>query len=243
MSDVIKNKILKNKRALFDAEAVVQFNVAQIQVARSVIEENITDAQQSYLINAAGNRELIMRTTDDVFRNRQMMIDLLTPTNNDQEAFQLSMTNRVKVEYLEHRSKINRKMVSINQRMADAIKALGDVSAIFAELNDEMVTYIDEIADANGKWLDGELQQMMESSSAHGNEVRVNEIEEVVNSIRNSSTETRKILTESFATGEELCARLNGMQDEANEARQAVISLREKVDANQKRVSEHIGSH
>jgi hypothetical protein len=33
------------------------------------------------------------------------------------------------------------------------------------------------------------------------------------------------------------------MQDEANEARQAVISLREKVDANQKRVSEHIGSH
>ena len=47
MSDVIKNKILKNKRAIFDAEAVVQFNVAQIQVARSVIEENITDAQQS----------------------------------------------------------------------------------------------------------------------------------------------------------------------------------------------------
>ncbi|MBM3337648.1 MAG: hypothetical protein FJY60_08205, partial [Betaproteobacteria bacterium] len=63
MSDVIKNMIAKNKRAIFDIEAIVQFNVGQIQVARSTIEENITDAQQSYLVNAGGNRELIMRTT------------------------------------------------------------------------------------------------------------------------------------------------------------------------------------
>jgi uncharacterized coiled-coil DUF342 family protein len=240
MSDVIKNKILKNKRAIFDTEAVVQFNVAQIQVARSVIEENITDAQQSYLINAAGNRELIMRTTDDVFRNRMMMIELLQPTNNDQEAFQLSMANRVKVEYLEHRSKMNRKMVAINQKMADAIKALGDVTQTFYELNEEMVNYIDEIADSNGQWLDGELAQMMESSSGHGNEGRVSEIEEVLNSIKNSSAETRKIITESFSTGDTLKERLNGLQDEGNEMRDSVISLREKVDANQKRVSDHI---
>jgi uncharacterized coiled-coil DUF342 family protein len=240
MSDVIKNKILKNKRAIFDTEAVVQFNVAQIQVARSVIEENITDAQQSYLINAAGNRELIMRTTDDVFRNRLMMIELLQPTNNDQEAFQLSMANRVKVEYLEHRSKMNRKMVAINQKMADAIKALGDVTQTFYELNEEMVNYIDEIADSNGQWLDGELAQMMESSSGHGNEGRVSEIEEVLNSIKNSSAETRKIITESFSTGDTLKERLNGLQDEGNEMRDSVISLREKVDANQKRVSDHI---
>lgn len=241
MSDVIKNKILKNKRSIFDTEAVVQFNVAQIQVARSVIEENITDAQQSYLINAAGNRELIMRTTDDVFRNRLMMIELLQPTNNDQEAFQLSMANRVKVEYLEHRSKMNRKMVAINQKMADAIKALGDVTQTFFELNEEMVNYIDEIADSNGQWLDGELEQMMESASGHGNESRVSEIEEVISSIKNSSAETKKIINESFATGDTLKERLNNLQDEGNEMRDSVISLREKVDANQKRVADHIG--
>ena len=102
MSDVIKNMIAKSKRAIFDVEAIVQFNVGQIQVSRSTIEENITDAQQSYLIHAAGNRELIMRTTDDVFRNRIMMIEQLNPTNTDQEAFQLSMLNRVKVEYLDN---------------------------------------------------------------------------------------------------------------------------------------------
>ncbi len=241
MSDVIKNMIQRNKRAIFDVEALVQFNVGQIQVARSTIEENITDAQQSYLINAAGNRELIMRTTDDVFRNRLMMIEGLTPTNNDEEAFQLSMANRVKVEYLEHRSKINRKMAGIALKMAEAIRALSDVSQTFYELNEEMVDYIDEIADSNGQWMDGELKQMMGQSSHHGNESRVNEIEEVVRSINNSSIETRKIIEETFATGETLKDKLNGMQDAGNELRESVISLREKVDANQKRVADQIG--
>lgn len=241
MSDVIKNMIQRNKRAIFDVEALVQFNVGQIQVARSTIEENITDAQQSYLINAAGNRELIMRTTDDVFRNRLMMIEGLTPTNNDEEAFQLSMANRVKVEYLEHRSKINRKMAGIAIKMAEAIRALSDVSQTFYELNEEMVNYIDEIADSNGQWLDGELKQMMGQSSHHGNESRVNEIEEVVRSIKNSSIETRKIIEETFATGETLKDKLNSMQDAGNELRDGVISLREKVDANQKRVADQIG--
>jgi gas vesicle protein len=135
---------------------------------------------------------------------------------------------------------MNRKMVAINQKMADAIKALGDVTQTFYELNEEMVNYIDEIADSNGQWLDGELVQMMESSSGHGNEGRVSEIEEVLNSIKNSSTETRKIIAESFSTGDALKERLNGLQDGGNEMRDSVISLREKVDANQKRVSDHI---
>jgi len=182
-----------------------------------------------------------MRTTDDVFRNRLMMIDQLNPTNTDQEAFQLSMANRVKVEYLDHRSKINRKMATIALKMAEAIKALGEVSETFYELNEEMVNYIDEIADSNGQWLDGELKQQMDSASHHGNEMRANEIEELVRSIRNSSVETRKIIDDTFATGETLKEKLNNMQDAGNELRDQVISLREKVDANQKRVSEKIG--
>jgi len=242
MSDVIKNMIAKNKRAIFDVEAIVQFNVGQIQVARSTIEENITDAQQSYLINAAGNRELIMRTTDDVFRNRLMMIEQLTPTNADQEALQLSMANRVKVEYLDHRTKINRKMASIALKMAEAIRALGEVSQTFYELNEGMVNYIDEVADTNGQWLDGELKQQMESASHHGNETRVMEIEEVVRTIRSSSTETRKMIDDTFRDAGELKEKLNNIQDAGNEMRDQVISLREKLDANQKRVSDKIGS-
>jgi chromosome segregation ATPase len=132
-------------------------------------------------------------------------------------------------------------MAGIAIKMAEAIRALSDVSQTFYELNEEMVNYIDEIADSNGQWMDGELKQMMGQSSHHGNESRVNEIEEVVRSINNSSIETRKIIEETFATGETLKDKLNGMQDAGNELRESVISLREKVDANQKRVADQIG--
>tara|TARA_A100000164_G_scaffold344755_1_gene344076 strand:+ start:254 stop:982 length:729 start_codon:yes stop_codon:yes gene_type:complete len=240
MSDELKNKILRNKRAIFDTEASVQFNVAQVQVSRSVIEENLTDAQQSYLISAAGNRELIMRTTDDVFRNRLALIEQLSPEGKDQESFKLSMANRVKVEYLEHRAKINRKMVKINNQMADAIASLGDVTQKFFELNEEMVNYIDEVSDSNGQWQDGELKGMMDSVLPAANESRVNEIAEVVAGIKNAASETRNLINQSFERGSELKEKLNDLQDDGNEMREGVISLREKVDANQKRVSEKI---
>jgi len=88
--------------------------------------------------------------------------------------------------------------------------------------------------------MDGELKQQMEAASHHGNEMRVQEIEEVAKTIRNSSVETRKIIEDTFRTGVDLKEKLNNTQDAGNEMREQVISLREKVDANQKRVSDQI---
>jgi len=47
MSDEAKNRVQRNKRLIFDAEAYVQFNTAQIQATRSRVEENITDVMQA----------------------------------------------------------------------------------------------------------------------------------------------------------------------------------------------------
>ena len=45
---------------------------------------------------------------------------------------------------------------------------------------------------------------------------------------------------DTFRDASELKEKLNNIQDAGNEMRDQVISLREKIDANQKRVSEHI---
>ena len=92
--------IAKNTRRAWDSEALVQFNVAQVQVARSIVEENVTDAMQSYTINAGGNRELIMRTTDNVYRNRMMMLTQLQPQTPMQALFQDSMITKTKLDHL-----------------------------------------------------------------------------------------------------------------------------------------------
>ncbi len=134
--------VARNTRRAWDSEALVQFNVAQVQVARSIVEENVTDAMQSYTINAGGNRELIMRTTDDVYRNRMMMLTQLQPQNPKQALFQDSMITKTKLDYLSHRNYVNQEMVEIIKEMAAAIRAIGDVSERFYHINEFMVTTV-----------------------------------------------------------------------------------------------------
>ena len=94
-------KIKKNRRRIFDAESFVQYNQGQVFVGRSVIEENRAPALKSFASDARGNRELLLRTVDDVLRNREVMVEQLSPATPEEERFQNSMKNRVKIEELE----------------------------------------------------------------------------------------------------------------------------------------------
>ena len=229
----------QTKRA-FDVEAYVQFNVAQTQVARSIVEENVTDAMQSWAINAGGNREMIMRTTDDVYRNRLMMLNLLKPESAEHAAFQESMINKTKLEYLQHRNVMNRRMVDIAQDMANAIKAIGEASEKFYHANEEMAAFISDIADENAEWLDGELKQMMREATNITNDQRIQATMEVSQLLAKDAQSNRVRIKEVAAYANELGDSLQELQESGNELREEVINLRESIDANQRRVADTI---
>lgn len=232
--------IAKNTRRAWDSEALVQFNVAQVQVARSIVEENVTDAMQSYTINAGGNRELIMRTTDDVYRNRMMMLTQLQPSTPMQALFQDSMITKTKLEYLAHRNHVNEEMVTIVQEMAAAIRAIGNVSERFYSLNEYMVEHCDEVSDENAKWFDGELQAMMQSATQDSNSSRV-ELSETETDILLKAAELNKLEIRALAgLADSLGEHLQECQEHGNELRDEVINLREKVDGTQKRIANRI---
>jgi hypothetical protein len=232
--------IAKNTRRAWDSEALVQFNVAQVQVARSIVEENVTDAMQSYTINAGGNRELIMRTTDDVYRNRMMMLTQLQPATPMQALFQDSMITKTKLEYLHHRNHVNQEMVTIIQEMAAAIRAIGDVSERFYAINEYMVEHCDEVSDENALWFDGELQNMMQSATQDGNSQRV-ELSETETDILLKAAELNRLEIRALAgLADSLGEHLQECQDHGNELRDEVINLREKVDGTQKRIANRI---
>jgi len=232
--------IAKNTRRAWDSEALVQFNVAQVQVARSIVEENVTNAMQSYTINAGGNRELIMRTTDDVYRNRMMMLTQLQPATPMQALFQDSMITKTKLEYLHHRNHVNQEMVTIIQEMAAAIRAIGDVSERFYAINEYMVEHCDEVSDENALWFDGELQNMMQSATQDGNSQRV-ELSETETDILLKAAELNRLEIRALAgLADSLGEHLQECQDHGNELRDEVINLREKVDGTQKRIANRI---
>ena len=232
--------VARNTRRAWDSEAVVQFNVAQVQVARSIVEENVTDAMQSYTINAGGNRELIMRTTDDVYRNRMMMLTQLQPQNPQQALFQDSMITKTKLDYLHHRNGVNQEMVEIIKEMAAAIRAIGDVSERFYAVNELMVNHCDDVSDENARWFDGELARMMSAATQDSNTERVN-TSETETDILLKAAEINKLEIRALAgLADSLGDHLQECQDHGNELRDEVINLREKVDGTQKRIANRI---
>lgn len=232
--------IAEQTRRAFDVEAYVQFNVAQTQVARSIVEENVTDAMQSWAINAGGNREMIMRTTDDVYRNRLMMLNLLKPANPVEAAFQESMINKTKLEYLQHRNIMNRRMVDIAHEMATAIKAIGAASEKFYTTNEEMAAFINDTADENAEWLDGELNSMMREATNITNDQRIQHTMEVSQLLAKDAQTGRARIKEVAEFAQGLGDSLQELQENGNELREEVISIREKIDAGQRRIADRI---
>ena len=229
----------QTKRA-FDVEAYVQFNVAQTQVARSIVEENVTDAMQSWAINAGGNREMIMRTTDDVYRNRLMMLNLLKPANPVEAAFQESMINKTKLEYLQHRNVMNRRMADIAHDMANAIKAIGTASEKFYHANEEMAAFINDTADENAVWFDGELKKMMREATGVTNDQRISHTMEVSQLLAQDAQTGRARIREVAEFAQGLGDSLQELQENGNELREEVINIREKIDASQRRIADTI---
>ena len=229
----------QTKRA-FDVEAFVQYNVAQTQVARSIVEENVTDAMQSWAINAGGNREMIMRTTDDVFRNRLMMLNLIQPENAEHATFQESMINKTKLDYLRHRNDMNRRMVEISFEMANAIKSIGEASEKFFHANEEMSAYISDIADENAEWLDGDLAAMMREATNITNDQRITQTMEVSQLLAKDAQTNRARIREVAEFANSLGNSLQELQETGNDLREEVLNLRESIDANQRRIADTI---
>jgi hypothetical protein len=240
MSDEAKNRVQRNKRLIFDAEAYVQFNTAQIQATRSRVEENITEVMQAYNIAAAGNRELIMRSAEDVYRNRVFMLENLKPTSETEEIFQRSMINRTRIDMLDDRSKMNREMLKSSEDLLQAIKGVQQVAKAFLDICEKMTEHVDEVADENAKLFDGELVAKMHAASAISNESRVLENYDMVNMIRENAMGNRKTISALNDASGELSDALGDLQEEANNQRDTMIALREKIDANQRRVADEL---
>jgi hypothetical protein len=240
MSDELKNRAQRNKRLIFDAESYVYYNVALVSVSRGRSDENIVEALKLYAIASNTNRELIMRMTDDVYRNRMIILDSLQPATPEQTVFKTSMTNRSRIENLDHRSKINRQLIEANDKMLEAYRLIKEATAQFSDINDAMIEHCDDAADRNAQYFDGELAHQMQQASDQSNSERVNENLELIAAIRERAQGNRERLQTRFSTASAESSVLTNMDDKLESQRSEIMALREKLDANQSRVAETI---
>jgi hypothetical protein len=240
MSDELKNRAQRNKRLIFDAESYVYHNVALVSVSRGRSDENIVEALKLYATASNSNRELIMRMTDDVYRNRIAILDSLQPATPEQTVFKISMANRSRIENLDHRSKINRQLIEANDKMLEAYRLIREATALFADINDAMIEHCDEAADRNAQYFDGELAHQMQQASDQSNGERVNENLELIAAIRERAQGNRERLQTRFDAASAESSSLSNIEDKLESQRSEIMALREKVNANQHRVADTI---
>jgi hypothetical protein len=233
-------RIKKNRRRIFDAEAFVKFNQAQVQAGRSAIEENRALAMQIFTASSNGNRALLVATNEDVLRNRLTMVELLEPATPDETNFKASLMNRVRIEALEQLADYNRKMLEINQRMVDINRALIEVNSLMSQANDDLAESINDGADLNARWLDGELEQSMKSATGSTNDARVTENTARVTELREAADKNRSVIVGVYQRAAENRGKLEAELETIHDTRQQIVSMREKIAANQRRLADRI---
>lgn len=240
MNQTTSSRIQKNKRRVFDAESFVRFNTAQVQVGRSAIEENRTLALESFTAEAIGNGTLLASTYDDVVRNRLQIVELLQPSNEIEANFKSSMTNHVLAEAIEGRSKANGDLIDINQRLTQVNKLLVEINILITKYNNEFFEVIDELTNSNAAWVDGELQNMMKAAEVESNDHRVSEGISLVTEVRERADKNRSNIMALYEAETESRHALEKDLEDVMELRNQIVSLREKVVANQHRVADQI---
>ncbi|MBM4192486.1 MAG: hypothetical protein FJ196_05470 [Gammaproteobacteria bacterium] len=240
MSEELQNQAQRNKRLIFDSESFVYQNVGLVSIARGRADENFSEAMRLYTLASTSNRELIMRLTDDVYRNRMQILDNLQPTTPDQTLYKVSMTNRDRSENLDHRSKVNRQLIEASDKMLEAYRLVKEAAQIFSGINDTMLEHCDDAADRNAQYFDGELLRQMQQADAATNKRRVDENDELVAGIRERAQGNRERLLARFNAAAAESESLTDMGDRLESQRSEIMALREKIDANRNRVADTI---
>ena len=240
MNEVTTLRIQKNKRRIFDAESFVRFNIAQVLVGRSAIEENRTMASESFTAEAGGNGTLLSGTFDDVIRNRIEILEQLEPTTDEETRFKTSMTNRVRVEAIERRAAYNRNLIDINTRLSEINKTMLEINVLVTKFNNELYDLIDETTDSNASWIDGELVALMKAATPDENEERITENTARVTEVREKAETNRGKIMSLYEQEEDSRHALEKDLEDVMALRAQIVALREKVSANQHRVADGI---
>lgn len=242
MNENTSSRIQKNKRRIFDAESYVRFNTAQVQVGRSAIEENRTLALESFTAEAIGNGTLLASTYDDVVRNRLQIVDLLQPSNELEANFKSAIKNNVQVQAINDRATANRGLIDVNQRLTQVNKLLVEINILITKYNNEFFEVIDELTNSNAAWVDGELASLMKAADSDSNDHRVSEDISLVTEVRERAEKNRTNITALYEAETESRHALEKDLEDVMELRGQIVSLREKVVANQHRVADNIAT-
>ncbi|MEC9248813.1 MAG: hypothetical protein VX986_07315 [Pseudomonadota bacterium] len=216
--------IKKNRRSLFELEGQVMINKARAYATRSNIEENRYLILKNYVAAFVGNRQLANQNTDDIFENRIAILENvdLDENNPAQVNFREAQINKAKVDFLDHRAKLNETVLAVNEDLLNVNEVLISVNERILEANELIKTFNSHEIDANKNLLEGDIapEEASPESNAEvvaSNAERIRELTEIalsnsdrIESIYDAVATHRQIIQEN---SDSILSRRDGIEE------------------------------
>eukprot|EP00906_Rhabdomonas_costata_P023917 RCo034465 len=165
MADESIRQIKENRKAIFELESLVWSNKDQAYLTRDLVMENRASILRNYTAAFQGNRQLSNGNTDAMFRNRMAVIrSCYMGDDQVKNNFREALCNKIKLEYLDHRSKLNEKAMMVTMKIAEANRMLVQINKEIMAMNEEVVEYNAKRIAENREMIDKGVQGLAEAT-------------------------------------------------------------------------------
>jgi len=223
-----KGKIKENKSKLYEIEQKVMENKQNIYGQRAFVEENRQLILKNYAAAFMGNRQMINQNTDDIFKNRYAILKTLKTSSQVEVNFRESKINEAKVDFLDHRSKLNAKVGAVSEKMAAANSMFIEINDSIMENNGEIVAFNQAQIVTNSKLLEAGI--MPEKCTPEANAARItsngDRMAEVLERAKANATKCAEVLEKAKAN-----------RSKVLENSEAIYARRAEIEENHKKIA------
>jgi hypothetical protein len=233
-----KANIQQNRRRIFELENQVLYNQSLAYATRSLVNENAALINKNYQAAFIGNRQLANQNTDDLFRNRLTIVRNIPATTPVQENYREALTNRTKLEFLDHRSKLNERVLGITERLSNVNRTLIDVNRSILDSNEEIVQFNAKLIANNTKLLQEGVNATQATPESNGELIAANRaaIDGISRRAQGNGDRIQRLYEATHSNRASILANNNSIQDR----RERILENHNKIAQNQRRVAEFI---
>ena len=233
-----KAQIQSNRRKIFELEILINANKTKVEVCRASIEQNYASIMRNYNAAYMGNHHLANQETDEILRNRLAIMSNMIAEQDVEINFRESMNNKAQLDFLEHKSAVNKTILEVNKQFTEINKKLIELNRMIMKKNEDTLQFNIKNLATNEKFLRGEFHPSKATEKDNKKRIdqntkRCGKIEEVA-----SDNQKRIIDIQSKTQTNAIDIMKNSVQ--ISERRERINDLQEKVNENQSAVAEMI---
>ena len=233
-----KAKIQANRRKIFELEILINSNKTKVEVCRASIEQNYASIMRNYNAAYMGNHHLANQETDEILRNRLAIMSNMIAEQDVEINFRESMNNKAQLDFLEHKSSVNKTILEVNKQLSEINKKLIELNRMIMKKNEDTLKFNTENLATNEKFLKGEFHPS--KATEKDNKKRIDQNTKRCAKIEELASDNQKRIIEIQSRTQTNAIDIMKNSVQISERRERINDLQEKVNENQNAVAEMI---